>query len=59
MGNLRKEKITTILIAHRLTTVINCDKIFVMEHGRIVEEGTHEQLKVNKGLYQKLWESSK
>ena len=59
LKNLRKEKVTTILIAHRLTTVINCDKIFVMEHGRIVEEGTHEQLKVNKGLYQKLWESSK
>lgn len=59
LKNLRKEKVTTILIAHRLTTVINCDKIFVMEHGRIVEEGTHEQLKINNGLYQKLWESSK
>ena len=35
---------TTIVIAHRLSTVINADHIVVLEHGRLVEEGTHRQL---------------
>ena len=34
---------TTLVIAHRLATVLSCDRILVMDHGRIVEEGTHEQ----------------
>ena len=59
LKNLRCEKITTILIAHRLTTVVNCDKIFVMEKGHIVEEGNHKTLLAENGVYKKLWDSAK
>ena len=42
---------TTLLIAHRLSTVRNADRIIVLEHGRVAEEGTHEQLLHRAGLY--------
>merc|ERR1712045_838307 len=46
---------TCITIAHRLSTVQNMDKIFVISHGRVTESGTHAQLLAQKGLYSKLW----
>ena len=46
---------TSITIAHRLSTVIHSDVIFVISHGRVVEKGTHLELLANNGLYQKLW----
>ena len=53
--NLTKNK-TTIIIAHRLSTVMNCDKILVFENGQIIEEGKHEFLVNNSSTYKKLYE---
>ncbi len=47
---------TTLVIAHRLSTVINADKILVFESGRIVGEGTHDELLLSCALYRKLYE---
>ncbi len=47
---------TVIAIAHRLSTLREMDRIVVLEQGRVVEDGTHEQLKSAGGLYQRLWE---
>ena len=46
---------TSIIIAHRLSTVIDCDIIFVLDKGRVVEKGTHDELIAQKGLYYKLY----
>ena len=45
---------TTLIIAHRLSTVVNADRILVFDQGRLVEEGTHQQLVAKSGLYARL-----
>jgi len=46
---------TTFVIAHRLSTIMRADKILVIDKGEIVEEGKHEELVKNKGLYYRLF----
>ena len=45
----------TILIAHRLSTVLHADRIFVLERGQVTEQGTHDELVARKGLYFAMW----
>lgn len=47
---------TAIIVAHRLSTVINCDKIYVFHSGRIIEQGTHSELMQMNGYYKKLYD---
>ncbi|MBT9489934.1 MAG: multidrug ABC transporter ATP-binding protein, partial [Rubrivivax sp.] len=46
---------TVVAIAHRLSTIMAMDRLVVMDHGRIVEQGTHAQLLATGGLYARLW----
>lgn len=56
LNNIIKRK-TTIIIAHRLSTLLHMDRILVFNQGRIVQDGTHEELLGKEGLYKTLWNS--
>jgi ATP-binding cassette subfamily B protein len=52
----RRGRHTTILIAHRLSTLMQADHVVVLEHGRVVQYGTHAELVTRDGLYRRLWQ---
>ena len=54
MENLNSMGLTMIMIAHRLETIAQCDQIYVVEHGRITQHGTHDELSQMDGLYRNL-----
>lgn len=53
--NLAKNR-TTLIIAHRLSTIVHADQILVMDHGQVVERGTHLELLAAKGKYAEMWQ---
>lgn len=54
IDKLHDGKLTIIIIAHRLSTIVDCDRIFVMDKGKVVQSGTHTELKKVSGLYKEL-----
>ncbi|MBO7252440.1 MAG: NHLP bacteriocin export ABC transporter permease/ATPase subunit [Oscillospiraceae bacterium] len=52
--SLDRMRLTRVVVAHRLSTIMNCDRILVMDQGRIVEEGNYESLMAQKGLFYEL-----
>jgi ATP-binding cassette subfamily B protein len=51
------ENRTSLIVAHRLSTIVNADRIIVMDQGQIVEQGRHEELLKKKGAYYTLYNS--
>ncbi|MBI9063809.1 MAG: peptidase domain-containing ABC transporter [Marinilabiliaceae bacterium] len=56
IAQLKDQGKTIIIIAHRLSTVMNADKIVVLEEGKLIEEGTHGELYQKQGKYYKMWQ---
>lgn len=55
LNNKNNNKITQVLVAHRLSTILHADRIYVFEKGKIIETGTHSELVSQGGLYSALW----
>ncbi len=55
LEKLRSQR-TVLIVAHRLSTIMNADQIYVMDQGRVIEQGTHSSLLSQKGAYARFWE---
>ena len=54
MQHISKMGITQVMVAHRLSTIRDCNQIYVMENGQILQHGTHSELMQQEGLYSEL-----
>jgi len=54
---LEDSKATMIVIAHRLSTLLNMDRIIVLENGKVIEDGSHKDLIAKNTVYKKLWDA--
>ncbi|MBR2769083.1 MAG: ATP-binding cassette domain-containing protein, partial [Solobacterium sp.] len=52
--SIRDKGTTCVIVAHRLSTIVDCDRIYVMDKGKIIQEGTHSELYAQEGLYRTL-----
>jgi ATP-binding cassette subfamily B protein len=52
----RRGRATTLIIAHRLSTLAHADRVLVLDHGRVIQAGTHAELAAQAGLYRRLWQ---
>ncbi len=52
----RRGRATTLIIAHRLSTLAHADRVLVLDHGRLIQTGTHAELAAQAGLYRRLWQ---